>query len=46
MTVMYWTFILVEILDEKEFGEAATSVEYDENTVNSAAELEILVSSH
>ncbi|KAG5008020.1 hypothetical protein GLYMA_09G230700v4 [Glycine max] len=33
-----------EILDEKEFGEAATSVEYDENTVNSAAELEILES--
>ncbi|KAL2606509.1 hypothetical protein GLYMA_09G230700v4 [Glycine max] len=32
-----------EILDEKEFGEAATSVEYDENTVNSAAELEILI---
>ncbi|BAT91332.1 hypothetical protein VIGAN_06265200 [Vigna angularis var. angularis] len=31
-----------EILDEEEFGEAATSSEYDENTVNSAAELELL----
>ncbi|KAJ1426529.1 DNA-directed RNA polymerase III subunit RPC4 [Sesbania bispinosa] len=31
-----------EILDEKEFGEAAASVEYDENTVNPAAELELL----
>ncbi|CAJ1934297.1 unnamed protein product [Sphenostylis stenocarpa] len=30
-----------EILDEEEFGEAASS-EYDENTVNSAAELELL----
>ncbi|XP_014518856.1 uncharacterized protein LOC106776051 isoform X2 [Vigna radiata var. radiata] len=33
-----------EILDEEEFGEAATSLEYDENTVNSAAELELLKS--
>ncbi|XP_047176189.1 uncharacterized protein LOC124843477 isoform X2 [Vigna umbellata] len=33
-----------EILDEEEFGEAATSSEYDENTVNSAAELELLKS--
>ncbi|KAJ1384598.1 DNA-directed RNA polymerase III subunit RPC4 [Sesbania bispinosa] len=31
-----------EILDEEEFGEAAASVEYDENTVNPAAELELL----
>ncbi|KAH1140944.1 hypothetical protein GLYMA_12G006000v4 [Glycine max] len=31
-----------EILDEKEFGEAASSAEYDENTVNSAAELGLL----
>jgi len=41
-----WLFNLVEILDEEEFGEAATNLEYDENTVNSAAELELLVSSH
>lgn len=38
-------FNLVEILDEEEFGEAATSVEYDENKVKSAAELGLLVSS-
>ncbi|KAK7312088.1 hypothetical protein VNO77_35661 [Canavalia gladiata] len=31
-----------EILDEEEFGEAATSVDYDENTVNPAAELGLL----
>ncbi|XP_020214842.1 DNA-directed RNA polymerase III subunit rpc4 [Cajanus cajan] len=31
-----------EILDEEEFGEAAASVEYDENAVNSAAELGLL----
>ncbi|KAK7341117.1 hypothetical protein VNO80_24041 [Phaseolus coccineus] len=31
-----------EILDEEEFGEAATSSEYDENAVNSAAELKLL----
>ncbi|MED6122825.1 hypothetical protein PIB30_043577 [Stylosanthes scabra] len=28
-----------EILDEEEFGEAAANVEYDENKINSAAEL-------
>jgi len=28
-----WLFNLVEILDEEEFGEAATSLEYDENIV-------------
>lgn len=43
---MYWLFNLVEILDEQEFGEAAASVEYDENAVNSAAELGLLVSSN
>ncbi|XP_061369038.1 uncharacterized protein LOC133311921 isoform X2 [Gastrolobium bilobum] len=32
-----------EILDEEEFGEAATSVEYDENTVNPAAALGLLL---
>ncbi|KAK7401167.1 hypothetical protein VNO78_12487 [Psophocarpus tetragonolobus] len=31
-----------EILDEKEFGKAATNLEYDENTVNPAAELGLL----
>ncbi|XP_068484923.1 uncharacterized protein [Phaseolus vulgaris] len=31
-----------EILDEEEFGEAATSSKYDENAVNSAAELKLL----
>ncbi|XP_028796805.1 DNA-directed RNA polymerase III subunit rpc4-like [Neltuma alba] len=31
-----------EILDEQEFGEAATSVEYDEEAVNNAAELGLL----
>ncbi|KAL2329357.1 hypothetical protein Fmac_022784 [Flemingia macrophylla] len=31
-----------EILDEKEFGEAAASVEYDENAVNHASELGLL----
>ena len=43
---MYWIFYPVEILDEKEFGEAASSAEYDENTVNSAAELGLLVSDY
>lgn len=38
-------FDLVEILDEEEFGQAATSVEYDDSTINSAAELGLLVSS-
>ena len=37
-------FYLLEILDEEEFGEAAASIEYDENNVNSAAELGLLVS--
>ncbi|XP_027356124.1 uncharacterized protein LOC113865631 isoform X2 [Abrus precatorius] len=31
-----------EILDEEEFGEAATSVEYDEKSVNPSAELGLL----
>ncbi|KAK4256340.1 hypothetical protein QN277_009220 [Acacia crassicarpa] len=31
-----------EILDEEEFGEAATNTEYDENAVNNAAELGLL----
>ena len=37
-------FFLLEILDEEEFGEAATNLEYDEDAVNNAAELGFLVS--
>jgi hypothetical protein len=37
-------FNLVAILDEEEFGEAATNVEYDGDNLNSAEELGLLVS--
>jgi hypothetical protein len=37
-------FNLVAILDEQEFGEAATNVEYDGDNLNSAEELGLLVS--
>lgn len=36
-------FWLVEILNEAEFGEAAKNAEYDENNVNPASELGLLV---
>lgn len=32
-----------EILDEAEFGDAADNFEYDENTINSALELGLMV---
>ena len=38
-------FLHSELLDEAEFGEAASYVEYDETTMNSALELGLLVCS-
>jgi len=35
--------VLIEKLDEKEFGEAAASRTYDESAANSAVELDLLV---
>lgn len=37
---------MVAILDEIEFGEAATDVKYDGDNLNSAEELGLSVSSH
>lgn len=36
--------VLIEYLDEEEFGEAAESRTYDEDSANSAVELGLLVS--
>lgn len=35
--------LVLELLDEAEFGEAANNVEYDENTINPASDLQLLV---
>jgi hypothetical protein len=35
--------LLSEILDEAEFGEAAANTEYDENTINPASDLGLMV---
>jgi hypothetical protein len=34
---------LSELLDEAEFGEAAANAEYNENAINPASELELMV---
>lgn len=36
-------FLLLELLDAVEFGEAATNTEYDETATNSASELGLMV---
>lgn len=41
--IEYHFLLLLEILDEAEFGEASTNLEYDETTLNPASELGLLV---
>ena len=38
-------FLPSELLDEAEFGDAATNLEYDEKTINPASDLGLLVGS-
>lgn len=40
---MQLLLLLSELLDEAEFGEAAANAEYNENAINPASELKLMV---